>query len=246
MYTFESRVRYSEVSEEGTLALGSLINYIQDCSTFQSEDMGLGEMGIPYFKENKVLWLLKSWQIQIERLPVLAEKISISTWCYGFEDIYGYWNFVINDSKGNHLVMVNAIFLYYDVDDRHPVKITEEDIRGYGNEPKLDMVYADRTILMPEHGVHMAAFPVRKSQIDTFGNVNNGHYVRMAQEYIPKDFKASAFRVEYRKSAVYGDMIYPVLAESGNEYVISLNDDAGKAFAVVAFESKVDKKAQTV
>ena len=68
----------------------------------------------------------------------------------------------------------------------------------------------------------------------------------MAQECIPQGFRAAGLRAEYRKSAVYGDMIYPVLAESGNEYVISLNDDAGKAFAVVAFESKVDKKAQTV
>ena len=36
MYTFDSRVRYSETDEEGRLTVTGIINYMQDCSTFQS------------------------------------------------------------------------------------------------------------------------------------------------------------------------------------------------------------------
>ena len=235
MYTFESRVRYSEISEAGTLSLSSVINYMQDCSTFQSEDLG---MGIEYLKEHKLVWLMNSWQIQIERLPVLAEMITVGTWAYGFKSMYGYRNFVIDDREGNHLVKANSIWIFYDLDKKRPVRVTEEEIRGYGSEPKLDMDYTERKIFMPDAGIQKEAFPVRSYQIDTNGHVNNGQYIRMAQECIPQGFRAAGLRAEYRKSAVYGDMIYPVLAESGNEYVISLNDDAGKVFAVVAFEKK--------
>ena len=42
MYSFEGRVRYSECDDAGRLSLVSLINYFQDCSTFQSESLGLG------------------------------------------------------------------------------------------------------------------------------------------------------------------------------------------------------------
>ena len=42
MYTFDGRVRYSEIDHKGTMTLPALINYFQDCSTFQSEDLGLG------------------------------------------------------------------------------------------------------------------------------------------------------------------------------------------------------------
>lgn len=42
IYTFDSRVRYSEVDHQGTLTLPALMNYLQDCSTFQSEDIGVG------------------------------------------------------------------------------------------------------------------------------------------------------------------------------------------------------------
>ena len=42
MYSIESRVRYSEVDEHQDLSITGIINYFQDCSTFQSEDLGWG------------------------------------------------------------------------------------------------------------------------------------------------------------------------------------------------------------
>ena len=42
MYTFDSRVRYSETGEEGLLSLPAIVDYFQDVSTFQSEDLGIG------------------------------------------------------------------------------------------------------------------------------------------------------------------------------------------------------------
>lgn len=235
MFTFESRVRYSEISEEGTLALGSVINYMQDCSTFQSESLG---MGVEYLREHNRVWLMNSWQLQIERLPVLGERIAIGTWAYGFKSMYGYRNFVIDDAKGNHLVKANSVWVFYDLEKKRPIKVTEEEVRGYGGEPKLEMDYAERKIVMPEGGRMMESFPVRKYQIDTNGHVNNGQYIRMAQEYMPQAFETAGLRAEYRKSAVYGDIIYPVAAMTEDGCVVALNDKDGKAFAVVAFQRK--------
>ena len=42
MYTFESRVRYSETDENGLLSIAGIVDYFQDVSTFQSEDLGIG------------------------------------------------------------------------------------------------------------------------------------------------------------------------------------------------------------
>ena len=39
---FESRVRFSEADHTELLTLPGLVNYFQDCSTFQSEDIGYG------------------------------------------------------------------------------------------------------------------------------------------------------------------------------------------------------------
>lgn len=42
MYELNSRVRYSETDIDAKLSLTGIMNYMQDCSTMQSEDAGVG------------------------------------------------------------------------------------------------------------------------------------------------------------------------------------------------------------
>ena len=72
MYELNSRVRYSETDIDAKLSLTGIMNYMQDCSTMQSEDAGVG---IGYLEQEKKAWLLSSWQIMIERRP--ADEIVI-------------------------------------------------------------------------------------------------------------------------------------------------------------------------
>ena len=85
MYSFKSRVRYSEVDNEKKMDMYSIINYFQDCSTFQSEDIG---MGLAYLEKNKRVWLMNAWQIVVNRFPSLGEEITVSTWAYDFNSMY--------------------------------------------------------------------------------------------------------------------------------------------------------------
>ncbi len=68
MYTIESRVRYSECDETGKLSLVGVMNYLQDCSTFHSEDIG---RGFKQLGSEGYAWVLATWQIQVDRLPLL-------------------------------------------------------------------------------------------------------------------------------------------------------------------------------
>lgn len=79
MYTFNSRVRYSEVDSNARLTLDGIINYMQDCTNFQSEDLGVG---LEFHKEKKLAWILNSWQIVIDEYPKNGRK-------------YHYWHAVI-------------------------------------------------------------------------------------------------------------------------------------------------------
>ena len=58
-----------------------------------------------------------------------------------------------------------------------------------------------------------APFPVRKYHIDTNEHVNNCQYVQMALEVLPRDILVSQVRVDYKKSAVLGDKIFPETAQ---------------------------------
>ena len=56
-YEFEGKVRYSEIDHRATMTLPALINYFQDCSTFQSEQLGYGMDVLK--KEKHLLQVLK-------------------------------------------------------------------------------------------------------------------------------------------------------------------------------------------
>ena len=113
MYTFDSRVRYSETDEEGRLTVTGIINYMQDCSTFHSEDV---VVGVGYLGEHRRIWLLSSWQIVIDRYPRLGERLTVGTWHNDFKGIYGYRNFVLRDLDGNDCVRAASVWCLYDLE----------------------------------------------------------------------------------------------------------------------------------
>ena len=97
MYSFSNRVRYSEVNSEKELTLPSLLDYLQDCCTFESEDFGVG---VDYLAKEQVAWILSSWEIKVYRYPQMGQHIKVSTWPYAFRGFYGYRNFRIEGEDG--------------------------------------------------------------------------------------------------------------------------------------------------
>ena len=231
MYQFHSRVRYSETGEQGYLTMTGIINYLQDCSTLQSEDIGLG---LRFLKGRHRAWWLSSWQIIIDRYPVLGEEIVISTWPYAFKGIYGLRNFTIQDKQGNYLVRANSNWFYYDLEAGRPTKPQEDDIGGYGQlEEPLDMEYAPRKIVIPEEYEVGEPILVMKHHLDTNHHVNNAQYVEIARELLPDNFQVGELRVEYKKAAVMGDYMTPHISQIPEGYVVNLCDEAGGSHAVI-------------
>ena len=232
MYEFESRVRYSEIDHRGTMTLPALINYFQDCSTFHSEEVGLG---MERLKEEKKAWVLSYWQVITDRYPQLGERINIGTFATEFKGLYGNRNFYMKDAQGNRIACANSIWVFMDLAKGRPARPGEEQITPYGTCPPLDMPYEGRKIDMPETCTDMEPFPVRKYHIDTNEHVNNCQYVQMALELLPEEPLIRQLRVDYKKSAVLGDMIYPKLSKEEGRTVAELCDQAGKPYAAVEF-----------
>ena len=111
MYTFESRVRFSEADHTELLTLPGLVNYFQDCSTFQSEDIGYGVQSL---KKSGQAWILSAWQIVVNRYPKLGEYIRVSTWATDFTGLFGLRNFKMEDEAGEMTAWANSVWVYMD------------------------------------------------------------------------------------------------------------------------------------
>ena len=232
MYSFKSRVRYSEVDSDKKMDMYSIINYFQDCSTFQSEDLGNGMEAVEALHR---VWVLSSWQIVVNEYPKIGEKITTGTWPYDFNRFLGSRNFIMYGEDGRVLAYANSLWTYLNSETGRPVRVDDEVINLYTLEPKYDMEYADRKIALPEGMVSEPAFSVEIHHLDTNHHVNNGQYVKMAGLYLPKDFEIAQMRAEYKKSALLGDKICPQVHYEDKKVIVSLNDEAGNAFTVVEF-----------
>lgn len=233
MYEFDSRVRYSETGKDGKLTLESILNYFQDCTTFHSEEIGCG---IEFLAEQKKVWILLSWQIIVERYPYFGEKIRIATKAYDFKSSFGYRNFMMYDENGECVAYANSVWLYMDTKKMMPVRVSKEQAEKYHIEEKLPMEYADIRIAVPKkEAIQSPSYHVQNYQIDTNGHVNNGQYVNMAYAAIQKEIQIKQMRAEYRKSAMEGDLIQPAVYQEADRYVVTLNNEENKAFAVIEF-----------
>ena len=231
-YTIEGRIRYSEIDHHGTVTLPGIINYFQDCSTFQSEDIGEGRAKLA---KKKRAWILSYWQVIVDRYPKMGEKITVGTFSSGFQGLFGKRNFVMKDERGQQVACAHSLWVYLDVESGRPVRPDQEEIDAYGEEPPLEMPYEGRKIVLPKETKDLPVFPVRKYHIDTNEHVNNCQYVQMALEAVEKELNVHQVRVEYKHSAVYNDSILPRVAEEDNRTVVELCDPEGHIYAVVEF-----------
>lgn len=231
-FSFDSRVRYSETGVDQKLTILSLVDYFQDCSTFQSELCG---HGVNFLKERNRAWMVAYWQIEVLRYPKLCEKITVQTWPYDFKGFYGLRNFALLDAEGAFLARANSVWVMIDTVTGRPCRVTQGEISGYQMEPKLEMEYLPRKIATPEDGVAYDSFQVCRHHLDTNDHVNNGQYIGMAEEYLPEGFQVSRVRVEYRSQAHLHDVIVPVVTEAGQKVTVMLCNTSGKAYAVVEF-----------
>lgn len=242
MYTFNSRVRYSETDEHGRLSLLGIINYMQDCSTFQSEDAGVG---VRYLDSVQKAWLLSSWQIMIDRYPKLGERLTAGTWHCSFKGIYGYRDFVLRDEQGNDFVRAGSVWFLFDTKRGVPIRVQPEDTAPYGPEgPALVLSPAPRKIAVPLSYEKGETIIVERHHIDTNHHVNNARYVDMARESIPQGLRIREIRADYKKAAVLGDVIIPhVSREPEHVWTVSLNGAQGDAYAVVWLRTEPYREA---
>lgn len=229
MYTFNSRIRYSETDKNAFLTLESLIDYFQDCSTFQTQD---GPADMEYLRKQNLVWVLSSWQIEVFRYPRLCEEVTVGTIPYELKGFMGLRNFFMDTTDGERLAVANSVWTLVDTVKGLPRRITPEIIEAYRVEDRIPMNYCDRKVSFPEDAevIHSEEIQVRRHHLDTNNHVNNGQYIRMAIDALPdSSIIVSSMRAEYKKQSRLGDILYPEVMKvskgGGMAYTICLRDE---------------------
>ena len=219
MYSYKSRIKYSEIDHTGHLTFLALMDYFQDCSILQSIAVGLDYEHLSTFQK---AWVITGWQIEVTRYPGLNEEIKVGTFATGTKGLRSHRNFVLLDNKGEILVKADSTWALIDLKTGRPLRPQPEDVDIYGVSEPLKMSDPWLKIKNAEMVEEFPSFKVKKGHLDTHQHVNNVKYIQMALGFLPEDCKVVKLRVDYKKAALLGDDIFPRLAREHHRTLVEL------------------------
>ena len=241
MYSFTSHVRYSEVDENWRLTIPALIDYLQDCSTFQSDLLGMGPRHIA---STKLAWMLSAWKIEIRELPRFNDEIVVSTWATGFKGLRASRNFTVrragDATDAGPIVRADSSWFMFDSNKGRPVRTPENESAPYladaEKDAPLDMPAIPHVVRIEDEGEPLVPVQVTAAHLDTNHHVNNAQYVAIALGALGERMPAAPLTldVHYSQAAKLGDVIYPHLHEQDGALTVTLDNADGKHCAIVS------------
>lgn len=207
-YTKNYEINYYDVDCNLKCKIASIVNFICDVGTQQSESLG---GGFEYCNEHKCAWVFYKDDIKMIRYPSFGEKISITTEAIGFKKFYGLRKYTIKDESSTTIGEGYALFFLINIEKRKPMRIQEEQYDFYGVNGDTDNDISMEKLQKLEFVEHQKEFNIRYSDIDSNKHVNNVKYIEWALEAVPIDivsgFSLKRLKVVFEKEVKYGGKI---------------------------------------
>ena len=221
MYSLEYKVTTSTCDSEGRLKLYSALQMMQDCSEMWIDS----EPSVKrYFAEQDMAQLLATRQVEVARVPEYTEKLTVTSTVYEMKPMFGFRNTFIYDADGNPCYKTWSMGAFVDKAAGKLKRLDDATIASMTLEPKLEMNYRDRRIILPkEGGTPLSPIRVLRADIDYNRHMNNANYVRVAMELLPDYFLVKGLRVEYRIAAKLGDVLTPTIFHIDGGFIVALS-----------------------
>ncbi len=149
---------------------------------------------------------------------------------FDVKPMFGFRNTFICDAEGNVYYKTWSMGAFVDRSTGKLQRIPADVLSTVKIEPKKDMTYGDRRIVLPKEAEFnvQALVAVTHNDIDYNGHMNNANYIRIAMEYLPEGFHYNNVRVEFKRPACFGEAIIAKTFLSADNvfYVEMLIDDA--------------------
>jgi medium-chain acyl-[acyl-carrier-protein] hydrolase len=226
-------VHYYETGPHQQLRISNLMNYFEEVALMQSEER---KVGLDYYWQNGVIWMLHKWNISIHKSPVFGQNIRIRTLPVSIAGFMGFRQFWVYGEHGEILVSAESAWIFVNTQSKRPMRVTEDMKRAYGHlgqpESKLDMPEVPSL----QRADFTKEFNVRQADIDINEHVNNVRYVDWALEALPpkllRNHQLENIQIVFKKETTYGQRIssqVEVLQEAGVIcFVHRIVDEQGK------------------
>ena len=231
MYTWDTRVLYSQLGPDGRLSLTGLLDLFQDIATLHAEDFG---SGLDTMTAGGRAWLLSRWRVRLGVLPRSAARVQVCTQAYESRRALNRRKFSLLDEHGAELAAADSLWTLVDIQTGAPTPASQVVERYLEPGEGPDLGELPRKVQVPEHAVPAAAFPITDDLLDTNHHVNNVRSVALAMRFLPEDMAFSALAVDYQRPLLPGQQVQPLVARTDRSCVVALTVD-GQTCVCVEF-----------
>jgi acyl-ACP thioesterase len=210
------RIRLSDMDALGRLRLDAVARFLQDVAIDDVQETG---WGMP-----EHLWFVRRIRIDV-LTPFLDDReVDLTTWCSGVAAIAAGRRWSVTGDAGGR-IEVDSVWIHLDA-DANPARI--EDFGVYAEAAGGRPVSTKLALPDPPADAERLAWPLRASDVDLHGHVNNAVYWQAVEELLPRlgidARRPLRAELDYRRPIDLGEAIDLAAFEDGVSFVANGSD----------------------
>lgn len=227
LYEMQTRVGFSTIDEKLQLPLGGVINLLQDCAIFHTQDTAYTTQML---REQNRAWFVTDWQVRLHKHISLGDNVTVRTYPYNARGALASRYFTITDWNETPFVTANSLWVYMDLEKMAPTRAPEDMFKAYGISARPTEQFGSRKIRFEAETETIATLKVDQTMIDSNGHVNNGKYIGIAENFLYGEGSFNFFRIEYKKQARLGDRLRVRKGTDDGRLLIEISDEGNDPY----------------
>jgi acyl-ACP thioesterase len=207
------RVGLGDTRPDARLRLDALARFLQDVA---DEDAATAPG-----PDNTNVWILRRLAIAIAHAPRFRDALHLSTWCSGTGARWAQRRTDVVRDGDAPAVRAAALWVYVDRTTGRPARLDAsfDDVWGASTEGRR--VNARLRHDAPPVGVPRERWPLRATDIDIVGHVNNAAYWIAVEELIARrpTLRVAAAEIEFRAGVLPGEDVDLVVEDSAHGFM---------------------------
>ena len=172
-----------EVDCFGRLKLSNMLYLAQEVAGNHSELLGVG---FDTLAQKGIFWAVTRHRVQITRLPVRGETITVETWPMPTTRVAYPRSMVAFDAQGNELFRSISLWVLMDANSRAMVLPGKSGVDVVGQLTGMELETPKS--LVPKNMTDSAVWTVTYSCLDRNGHMNNTKYLDWVDDLLPAHF----------------------------------------------------------
>lgn len=231
-YNQEFILTFRDVDVTHGLTIPTLVDFMQEVACNHATELGVNYSAL----EDDYYWIIMRTKVQLEKVPVIGERIRIQTFIEGRDRLYSVRRFNIYNEANEFLGHILGYYLLMGKENHRPVKLKT----FAGKESLFENVYmGDKVAKLNSEIVDVVRKAKRtaySSDIDSNSHMNNAHYIRWIVDMFTMEElsqkRIEGLQIQYVKEIREGEEIEVVrgLDAEGMMCVMGKDEDENLRF----------------